>query len=71
MTTQEFLQAAQANRDLPNQYRSGLGDFLGEADLVKFARHVPTVEQGERAYEAACEFVNQTSHASEDQDAAA
>ncbi len=61
MTTEEFLQAAQANRDLPAEHRAGLGDFLGEADLVKFAQHLPTVEQGEGAYEAARDFVTQTS----------
>jgi len=61
MTTEEFLQAAQANRDLPVEHRARLGDFLGEADLVKFARHLPSVEQGEGAYEAAREFVAQTS----------
>ncbi len=71
MTTQEFLQAAQSNRDLPGRYRSSLGEFLSEADLVKFARHVPTVQQGERAYEAAREFVTETSRSSEESDAAA
>ncbi len=57
MTTEEFLQAAQSKRELPAEYRSGLSEFLREADLVKFARHLPTVEQGEKAFEAAREFV--------------
>ena len=71
MTTEEFLQAAQSNRELPAEYRSRLSGFLGEADLVKFARHVPTVEQGERAYEAAVDFVSRTSPVAEEQNAAA
>ncbi len=71
MTTEEFLQAAQANRDLPAQYRSSLSDFLREADLVKFARHVPTVEQGEKAFDAAREFVAQTAESEEEESDAA
>jgi hypothetical protein len=71
MTTEEFLQAAQASRELPAEYRSRLSGFLGEADLVKFARHVPTAEQGERAYEAAVDFVARTAPATEEQHAAA
>lgn len=71
MTTEEFLQEAQSNRDLPAQYRGRLNEFLSEADLVKFARHVPTVDQGEKAYDAAREFVSQTAEKQEEHDAAA
>lgn len=71
MTTEEFLKAAQANRELPAEYRARLSSFLAEADLVKFARFVPTVEQGERAWDAAREFVSRTGAGAEEQDAAA
>ena len=71
MTTQEFLTAAQASRELPGEFRSRLSGFLGEADLVKFARHVPTAEQGERAYEAARDFISRTAATEEDHNAAA
>ena len=73
MTTEEFLQAAQSKAELAAEHRSRLSMFLSEADLVKFARHVPTVEQGEKAYEAAREFVTTTKIESreEEQDAAA
>ena len=37
-----------------------LGEFLGESDLVKFARHRPSTEDGERAYTAARRFVEDT-----------
>jgi hypothetical protein len=53
MTTQEFLQGgAVESRIAGGEYRSP-ERLSREADLVKFARHVPTPEQGERAYEAA------------------
>ncbi len=71
MTTEEFLQAAQSNRELPAADRSRLNEFLREADLVKFARHVPTVEQGERAFEAARDFVARTAPQPEEAHAAA
>jgi hypothetical protein len=60
MTTEEFLQAAQQSPRLPRDHRSSLGRFLAEADLVKFARHVPEREEGERAYAAARQFVEST-----------
>lgn len=60
MTTEEFLQAAQRNPQLAPPQRSLLGNFLAEADLVKFARYVPAAENAERAYRAAREFVQST-----------
>jgi hypothetical protein len=60
MTTEEFLQAAQKARELSQKHRPLLGQFLSEADLVKFARHRPRMEDAERAYEAAREFVTST-----------
>jgi hypothetical protein len=66
MTTEEFLQAAQRNRQLATTHRSALQSFLVEADLVKFARHVPTPADGERAYQAAREFVQSTAPATEE-----
>jgi hypothetical protein len=60
MTTEEFLQVAQQSPRLPRDQRASLGRFLAEADLVKFARHVPEREEGERAYAAARQFVEST-----------
>jgi hypothetical protein len=60
MTTDEFLAAAQRSRDLVSTHRAALQDFLAEADLVKFARYVPTRERAERAWSAADEFVRST-----------
>jgi hypothetical protein len=60
MTTEEFLQAAQRRAELVPAHRALLGNFLGEADLVKFARHHPAAADAERALAAAGEFVRST-----------
>ena len=61
MTTEEFLQAAQRRAELAPAHRALLGQFLGEADLVKFARHHPAPADAARALTAAGEFVRSTS----------
>jgi hypothetical protein len=60
MTTEEFLQAAQRRAQLAPPHRALLGQFLGEADLVKFARHHPTPADAERAFDAGRDFVRST-----------
>ncbi len=61
MTTEEFLNtAAAANARLTSQQRRLLGEFLSQADLVKFARHLPTLEDTAAAYEAARRFIDET-----------
>jgi hypothetical protein len=60
MTTEEFLQVAQRGAQLTPPQRGLLGQFLGEADLVKFARHHPSPADAERAYDAAQELVRST-----------
>lgn len=60
MTTEEFLQAATRGGRLERAHRQLLADFLSECDLVKFARHVPSLEQCDRALAAAQRFVDDT-----------
>lgn len=60
MTTEEFLAATARGGALDDAYRASLGAFLVESDLVKFARHVPTVGDSERAIVAAERFVADT-----------
>lgn len=55
-TTEEFL----AQASLPPEQMALLAAFLGEADLVKFARHQPGPEDCERAWAAARKFVEET-----------
>jgi hypothetical protein len=60
MTTEEFLATAAEAERLNSQHRRLLGEFLSQADLVKFARVVPTVRDSEAAYDAARRFVDET-----------
>jgi hypothetical protein len=60
MTTEEFLTAAATDQRLATAHRRLLADFLAQADLVKFARVVPTPPEAEAAYEAARRFVDDT-----------
>jgi len=60
MTTEEFLLSSARNGRLQGGYRGLLGEFLSESDLVKFARHVPTIADSERAFSAAKRFIDET-----------
>ncbi len=63
MTTEEFLSAvtrdARLSR-LPVIQQRLLGAFLAQADLVKFARHIPSLDDSEAAHAAAKRFVDET-----------
>jgi hypothetical protein len=60
MTTEEFLLATSRDGRVAAAHRRLLGDFLVESDLVKFARHVPTIADSERAFAAARRFIDDT-----------
>ena len=45
---------------LPSTHQHLLGTFLAQADLVKFARHRPSQDESDVAYEAAKRFVDET-----------
>ncbi len=60
MTTEEFLLATARSGRLEPAHRTLLGEFLTESDLVKFARHLPTIADCERAYASARRFVDET-----------
>jgi len=63
MTTEEFLVAAARDGRLAPAHRRLLGEFMTESDLVKFARHLPTIADSERAWTAARRFVDETAAA--------
>jgi hypothetical protein len=60
MTTEEFLVATSRDGRLGAEHRRLLGNFLGESDLVKFARYLPSTDDSERAFSAARKFVEET-----------
>ena len=66
MTTEEFLLMTARDGRLERTHRQRLGEFLAESDLVKFARHLPTIADSERAWEAAARFVEETSRPTEE-----
>ena len=60
LTTEEFLAIASRSPDLSAQLRDLLGDFLKQADLVKFAGVVPGPEQIDESVTAAQRFLEET-----------
>jgi len=60
MTTEEFLSVLARDGRLVAPHRRLLSEFLSQADLVKFAKHLPTLKDSEAAYEAAKRFVEDT-----------
>jgi hypothetical protein len=56
-TTPEFLNEAANNPTFPTQTRQELGQFLYQADKVKFGRFDPTVEECRQAQEQAVHFI--------------
>ena len=59
-TTEEFLNELAQGRQLADEHKSLLGEFLQEADLVKFARHRPGPADMDRAFAAAEKFVQES-----------
>jgi hypothetical protein len=59
-TTEEFLREAERSDLLSIGHRELLRSFLHAADLVKFARHEPTVTEAGEALAGARAFVDQT-----------
>ncbi len=60
MTTEEFLSKLATDGRLIAPHRRLLAEFLSQADLVKFARHLPSLNDSEAAYDAARRFVEDT-----------
>lgn len=60
LTTEEFFTLVKDSPDLTNDHKKLLHDFLRQADLVKFARFVPTKEQIEESINTAQRFLEDT-----------
>lgn len=63
-TTEEFLlelSLARSSEDtLLSSHKTLLADFLTQCDLVKFAKHKPTVSESEKTVEICREFIEKT-----------
>ena len=62
-TTEEFLPNAAGSGLLSPGHQQLLKDFLGYADLVKYAAHTPGVKDIEDCFAAARRFINETAPA--------
>src|SRR2546430_17493274 len=58
-TTEEFLDELQSSALLSFAQKQSLGDFLMRCDLVKFAKHEPTVEQLQDLYQSALRLIDE------------
>ncbi|MSR43080.1 MAG: hypothetical protein EXS19_03475 [Pedosphaera sp.] len=59
-TTEEFMNELQATPLLNAEQRRSLGVFLGQCDLVKFAKHEPARSELEELHAAALRLVTET-----------
>jgi hypothetical protein len=59
-TTEEFLAELRFTEVLPSSDKEVLEEFLTHCDLVKFARHDPTTEQIQRAFDLVKDFIEKT-----------
>lgn len=59
-TTEEFMNELQATPLLNTEQRRSLGAFLGQCDLVKFAKHEPTRSELGYLHAAALRLVTET-----------
>ncbi len=60
LTTEEFLSVASASPDLDEEHQRFLQGFLRRADMVKFARFIPSPEDIDAALSAASRFLEDT-----------
>jgi hypothetical protein len=63
LTTDEFLDELSHSPELVRDHQTLLTSFLREADLVKFAHHVPTSGDVENSFQAAQRFLDETREA--------
>jgi hypothetical protein len=59
-TTEEFLYELKFTRELSEGQKGDIEEFLTLCDLVKFAKHAPTVEQVQRTFNLVKEFIEKT-----------
>lgn len=58
-TTEEILDEIR-QRDIPDRVRRQISTFLPEADMVKFAKYIPTIEEADTAMEQALKIVDES-----------
>ncbi|MCK5083082.1 MAG: hypothetical protein KAR31_09280 [Candidatus Omnitrophica bacterium] len=60
MTTEEFLLSLERSRDLKTEHKETLKKFMASCDIIKFAKHIPRVEEAEESFQFARQLVEET-----------
>lgn len=60
MTTEEFLWSLEDSGVLTVSQKSTLKEFMNSCDIVKFAKHIPRVEEAEESFQLARQLVDET-----------
>ena len=60
MTTEEFLWSLEKSRDLTTNHKETLKRFMTSCDIIKFARHIPLVEEAEESFRFARQLIEET-----------
>jgi hypothetical protein len=68
MTTEEFLNAVKRSKELTDEHKELLKEFLSHCDMVKFAKYGPTPLEIIDSYKSAERLVDQTKAAGEEED---
>ncbi len=62
MTTEEFLIKVKADEHMSSEHKNILRDFMDVSDMVKFAKHAPTVEDAAKSFNLVLHFVQETNN---------
>ena len=60
MTSEEFLWSLERSRDLKTHHKETLKKFITSCDIIKFAKHIPRVEEAEESFQFARQLVAET-----------
>lgn len=60
MTTEEFLETIRHNATVSADHKEILTSFMRQADLVKFAKGAPALQEAEQSWELARRFIMQS-----------
>lgn len=60
MTTEEFLNFVKTSAALKVEYQQAFRDFLNGCDMVKFAKHEPTVNEAQANFDLTVKLVEDT-----------
>ncbi len=60
MTTEEFLWSLERSRELSAVHKETLKKFMTSCDIIKFAKHIPRVEEAEESFLFARQLIEET-----------